>query len=298
MSLAILLTASSFIAGKIALAALPPFGVVALRYGMAALIMWAIVLMTRRAIWFRGFAATVFAAGLLEGVAALGIYWGLSLTTAIHATVLVSLMPLMTTLLGRALLKEPITARVLAGSIIAFAGTLVLVVSGGETEASVIGDVMIASALFLVCLQLLILRRVAQVHGEPLVVTAYLLFGAALVGAGAGLLDQGADAFAARALGAGLEAWLAILYLAAGVSGATFFLFNYAVRHMPVGRITLYFVLIAPLGVPLAALVLGESISGRDIFAISLVVFGVALPALAFPAWGKRLFERHRAPPP
>ena len=79
---------------------------------------------------------------------------------------------------------------------------------------------------------------------------------------------------------AGIGVWSWFLYIAVAVSGASFFLQNYALRHLPVGRVTLYSVLSAPIGVPFAWLVLGESISARDMIAIAIVVAGVALPAL------------------
>ena len=68
-------------------------------------------------------------------------------------------------------------------------------------------------------------------------------------------------------------------------AGATLvdgFLFtNYALRHLPVGRVSLYSVLTAPIGVPIAWFVLGESVSTQELIAIPLVVFGVALPAIS-----------------
>ena len=79
--------------------------------------------------------------------------------------------------------------------------------------------------------------------------------------------------------------WLIMLYLGVLVSALAFFIYNYALRHIGVGRISLYLVLIAPLGVPLAAIFLGETVTVQDGIAIALVMLGVALPSLASQYW-------------
>ena len=75
--------------------------------------------------------------------------------------------------------------------------------------------------------------------------------------------------------------WLVFLYSATAISAVAFFLYNFALRHLHMGRVSLYSVLQAPLGVSLAAVLLGEAVNGREMIGIVLVVTGVALPALS-----------------
>jgi drug/metabolite transporter (DMT)-like permease len=71
-----------------------------------------------------------------------------------------------------------------------------------------------------------------------------------------------------------------LLYLGLVVSVGVYILSNYAVRHLPVGRMSLLGCLSAPLGAMLSALLLGTQVSTLDIIAVGLVIFAVALPSL------------------
>ena len=72
--------------------------------------------------------------------------------------------------------------------------------------------------------------------------------------------------------------WLGLLYLGLVVSAGVYILSNYAVRHLPVARMSLLGCVTAPLGAALSALILGTEISALDIAAIALVIGAVALP--------------------
>ena len=72
-----------------------------------------------------------------------------------------------------------------------------------------------------------------------------------------------------------------LLYLGLVVSVGVYILSNYAVRHLPVGRMSLVGCVDAPLGAMLSASLLGTQVSTLDIFAVALVICAVALPTLA-----------------
>ena len=55
----------------------------------------------------------------------------------------------------------------------------------------------------------------------------------------------------------GVEAWLLIAYLAVFVGASAFALNNFALRHLTAGHVSLYVVLMAPMSVPISALVIG-----------------------------------------
>jgi hypothetical protein len=87
----------------------------------------------------------------------------------------------------------------------------------------------------------------------------------------------------ARATDAGIQSIAVLLYLGLVVSVGVYILSNYAVRHLPVGRMSLLGCLTAPLGAMLSALLLGTQVSTLDIIAVGLVIFAVPLP-VAGPA--------------
>ena len=231
-------------------------------------------------------------AGFFEpGAAGLLTFWGLTLTSAISATVLFSIFPLVSTVLGRLFLKEPISPLVVIGSVIAVAGTFLLVWDdAGRVDDSLMGDaIVVAAMVFIVAVQLR-LRRLATVHGKPLVVTSWQMSGAAACGFVFIPILQSSDEVAVWMTTGTIEPWLVIVYMAIFISAFTFHVYNYALRFIPVGRIGLYYTLVTPLGVPFAAVTLGEDVTVFDLAASILVVVGVALPAV--PAW---LAQRNKA---
>ena len=286
MTVAATLWASSFIAGKALLETIPPSELAALRFTVGAAVVAAAVLWLGRGFEARAVGLRAFVTGFFEpGLITIVVYWGVLHTSAVHGVVIFALMPLVTSLLGRVVLCEAITRPVLLGAAIAIAGTGLLVsgASGGN-EATLFGDAIVLCGMLLACVAMLVLRRVAQSHRLPMAVTCFQLAGAGVSGLvvalGAALLTGEGDALATIAR-VDASGWLLVLYLGVLVSAVAFFIYNYALRHIGVGRISLYLVLIAPLGVPLAAIFLGETIGGRDAAAIGLVVLGVAFPSVA-----------------
>ena len=74
-----------------------------------------------------------------------------------------------------------------------------------------------------------------------------------------------------------------MLYLGMVATAGPFFLLNFALRHLSVGRMALFSSLVGPLSVPMAALFLGETIQGLEIAAIATVMLGVFLPNIIGP---------------
>ena len=72
------------------------------------------------------------------------------------------------------------------------------------------------------------------------------------------------------------------------VSAATFFLYNYGLQHLPAAHNSLYYMLMAPLGIPMVALIVDEPILAEDVLAVLLVVVGVACPLLASAVRNRR----------
>ena len=301
MTVAAALWASSFIASKAMMEVISPPQLTLLRFWVGALVVLVVVVLTRKAFSIRAIGVRAFVTGFFEpGLITIVVYWGLLHTTAVHGVVLFALMPLFTSLLGRAFLGESITKPVLGGAAIAIVGTALLV-SGAPAggEATLFGDGIVFTGMLLACVAILVLRRFAQVHGQPIVVTSFQLAGAGFCGlvvvGGLAVFNNDENAFEAY-LQIDTDGWLIMIYLGVLVSALAFFIYNYALRHIGVGHISLYLVLIAPLGVPLAAIFLGETVTPRDAIAIALVILGVAMPSIVSQRWLTNLLPRGRPP--
>lgn len=250
------------------------------RFGLAATILWVIVLATGQPVRIRSRAdARPLLMGILEpGTAGFMVIWGLQYTSVITAAVLWSIMPLVMPVLGRIILKEPLRLIVAVSAVIAVTGSAVLV-SGqqGSGQGSMIGDILVFLGVSAACTNQLIARRVAQTSGRPLVTTSYQVTASTCLAVVVMVVTGGPQVDPAELEATDIGAML-FLGVAGGIG--TFFLYNFALRYMPVGRISLFPPLVGPVGTTLAAILLGEQLSLTDGLAIAVILFAAMLPTL------------------
>ena len=281
MILAVTFWSSSATAIKFILPVIPVFEAVALRFMVAAAVLWLAVAVAGRLRELRIVGWQPVIAGVVDpGLIAVMAYVALTMTTAVHAVVIMSTMPIFAAIVGRVFLGEPLTPPVVGGAALGLVGTAILVSdTAAQSDATLAGDALMLGAVLLICFAQLVLRRAALDRGRPLPTTALMMSGGMLAGAAALALFGEAEPLAWTPA-AGVDIWLAFLYTGTVISAAAFFLYNFALRHIAMGRLSLYSVLQTPLGVMLAAVLLGEAISAVELGGMTLVAAGVALPAL------------------
>lgn len=268
--------ASTMIANKSIVDNLLLSEIVSGRFAIGALTMWSITLLAGQARNLKKIGWGPILLGILDpGIAAIFIVWGLSLSSAVSGTVLLSTQPILMPILGWLILRESLSASVVVGAVVAFIGAVLLVYGqedhGGGTLS---GDLLLTIGVLIICGAQLIARRIAQVHGRAMAVTSVQLTMAAAVGLIIMItVDRPTDPLSDMST----EVVLTLLYL--GVIGSTgpFFLYNYALRYLTVGMVSLLLTLIAPLGALMSWLYLGTEVSFLDWIAIGIVVFGVLL---------------------
>jgi drug/metabolite transporter (DMT)-like permease len=282
MLAAVFLWSSATPGAKYALTEIAVAEFVVLRLSLAAIALWLIVRATRTNARLRHVGWRPLAMGLLEpGLVTLLISVGLTMTSPISASVFWSLTPLIMPLLGRVVLGEPIEIAVLIAAVIAFAGTVILIWGQGHHGGgSVLGDACVAAGVLASAVNALLARRNAQTGANPLVTSSWQLTSAcALAAVLLWIMPPGSM----RVVDASMQSIAVLLYLGLVVSVGVYILSNYAVRHLPVGRMSLLGCLVAPLGTAMSALLLGTKVSTWDLFAVGLVILAVALPS--FVQW-------------
>jgi drug/metabolite transporter (DMT)-like permease len=281
MLLAAMLWASSMVGAKVAVADLAIAEVVSGRFLFAAALLWVLVLLTRQPVRLKQAKRPLLMGMLDPGLVSLLIVWALQHTSAVNASVFWALMPLIMPIAGRLVLKEAINPMVVAGALLAVTGAVMLVaVNQAAGEGNLFGDLLAVSGVLCAVASSLLARRVAQQQGRAMVTTAWQMTMALMVG-GAALMVLEQPAETVERVGQG--PLLLMLYLGMIATAGPFFLFNFAMRHLPVGRISLFASLVGPLSVPMAAVFLGETIQGLEIAAIAIVMLGVFLPTLIGP---------------
>ncbi|HEY7085422.1 MAG TPA: DMT family transporter [Hyphomicrobiaceae bacterium] len=253
---------------------------VIIRLSLAAVALWVIVLVTRTSASLLRAGWRPLIMGLLEpGLVTLLVSLGLTMTSPVSASVFWGLTPLIMPILGRVVLGERIEFVVLVAAVIAFSGTLILV--WGQSHhggGSVLGDICVASGVLASAVNALLSRRHAQAGANPLVTSSWQLTSACCV---ALLLPFLIPPGPARALDASMQSIAVLAYLGLVVSVGVYILSNYAIRHLPVARMSLLGCLTAPFGAMLSAFLLKIEVSTFDVFGVGLVVGAVALPSLA-----------------
>jgi drug/metabolite transporter (DMT)-like permease len=286
---AVSLWATVYVAAKSAMEVIPVADLVAFRFTLGAAVLWAFLFAAGERPTLRGIGWRAFAIGVIEpGAAAMLTFWGLKLTSAVSATVIFATIPVVSAAMSRVFLRERTPPIVLAASVLALVGTVLLVADdAGAFDTSLAGDLLVLGTLVFIAACQLGQRRLATHHGKPVIVTAWQLSGAAAAGfavAPFAAPPEGAFAWVATAP---WQAWATLAYIGVMVSAVTFGIYNYALRYHPVARVNLYYTLVAPIGVPLAALLLDEPVSALDLAATLLVVVAVALPAVP-ELWQRR----------
>lgn len=277
MLAAVFLWSSATPASKFVLLEIPPAEFVMLRLSLAAAALWLVVLAMRPDVRLRKVGWRPLAMGLLEpGLVTVLIAIGLTMTSPVSASVFWGLMPLLMPLLARVVLGEKIEIVVLVAAVIALGGTVILV--WGQTHhggGNLLGDVIVASGVLASAFNSLIGRRNAQAGANPLVTTSWQLTSACAVAVLLLLIMP-----ATQEINADPHAIGVLVYLGLIVSAGVYILSNYAMRHLPVGRISLLGCLTAPLGALWSGLFLRTRVSALDVFAVGLVVTAVALPEI------------------
>jgi drug/metabolite transporter (DMT)-like permease len=269
----------TFIAGRIASAALAPAPGAFGRFVVAALFLVA-VLWSRRGGWpklDRGQWGLILAGGL-TGIVLYNLFFfsGLRLIEANRASLIVALNPIMIMLSAGLLGMERLTGRRLLGALIALAGVAVVLTRGDFSAlgGSIgLGEVLIFGCVFSWSAYTLIGRKLVGAL-SPLVVTTYSV----LAGC-AGLFF-----LAAPDLGqfrtAPLEVWLAIAFLGIFGTGLGFVWYYDGVKAIGPSRAGVFINLVPGWAVLLSVLLLGERIVPATLIGGVVIVAGVTLANL------------------
>lgn len=280
---------SSHAVAKTTLATFPPPLLGALRFSIASAVLVAVWAWQGRAdgseLPARRELPRVAGLGVLSiGVAYLLVYWGISLTTATDAALMIIGEVIFTTLLAALIGGEQVGPRRWLGVLLGSAGVGVLVLSGAQPDAATgaasraVGNLLVLAALFLQALysvwgaglarRLRPLTLLLVVHVSSLVIWVPLLIG---------YLASGAFPAASWA------AWAGVVYLALIPSVLCNLIWFSVLRSSgaSLGAISLF---VQPVvGVLLGLLVLGDPLTPWLMAGAALIFLGLGLTSFGGP---------------
>lgn len=287
-ALFVLLWATGFIGARYAMPWSEPFGFLAVRFALAALILAGIVLAMGYKWPTRKQAMHAVIAGILtHGVYLGGVFWSIhqGLPAGISALI-AGLQPLVTVLLAAWLLGERISTRQLAGLAVGLAGVVLVlwpklgVTGEGITPANLLASLI---ALLGICAGTVWQKR--HSGGDSLIAGAFWQYvGASALMAIASVLTETGE-FTVTG-----ELIFALVWLTLVLSIGAIFLLMVMIRQGEMSRVASLFYLVPAVTAIIAWILFGESLTAVQLVGMGVAMLGVAL-ATVQPAMRARASE-------
>ncbi len=207
---------------------------------------------------------------------------GMVYVPASLGAVIISLIPLITPIFAWFLIKEPITRWGVIGTILSFAGVVVIVLERGETEATAKGIAFLALAVLSAVGYGIKLRQMAREY-RPVTIVMVQTFLGVIYFLPVFLIFEGRRFFSNLPP---LNAWYPVIGLAVFCTCGAFLLFTSAMKKIGLNNANIFSNLIPVFATILAFLVLHETVSFRKAAGIIIVVSGLFLSQI--PAFRKK----------
>jgi O-acetylserine/cysteine efflux transporter len=261
---------SNFTAMKLALEEMPALLFVGLRF---AILVPFLFLFPRPASW-----AAILAIGILINTGQFAFLFSAmeaDVSAGLASLIIQSQAPL-TILLAALVFGERVRPMQAAGIALACAGLAMFGIAGGGNVTTLGLLLVLTGALSWACGNL-VLRRLPGVNMTALFIWASLVPPLPMLGLSYAI--EGPAPFATIAA-ASAEAWLAVVYVAVASTVLGYSLWGTLLSRHPAAAITPFALLIPVVGISVAALVLGETVTRGEALAALVVLAGLALSIL------------------
>ena len=273
-SILVLIGGSNAVAVRFSNLELPPFWGAGLRFGVAALIFWLVVLARRIALPRGRTLMAVLLYGLLgTGLSYAFLYWALLSVPASFTMVVLAFVPLITLFLAWAHRLESLSWRKLLGALIAIAGILIVVGGGLSTRAPVASFLALVLAAACIAEGAVVFKLFPPMH--PVAVNAL-----ALTSGAATLLGLSALFGEKWIVPSAANTWASFLYLVLLGTVILFYLYLYVLARWTASATAYAFLLFPVATIPLGALLAGEVITITFLLGGALGLFGVWFGAI------------------
>ncbi len=232
-----------------------------------------------------------FLLGVLDpGLTSLLFVTSLTVLSASNTVLIMALMPFSQSMLGRVVFKEELRSSVLLGATLAFSG-IVIYFSGEAFNGAdtVWGNSLLLSVFCLMAVSQIMTRKIMTTEIPAIQVTSSQMISASVV-LFIYLIVFGDTELPLQASSGTMMTLLFLVFSMA----IPFFLYNQAMRHLPIGTASLLLVMIIPFGFLFAAIFLGEEITLIKATGAILVMTGVAFPH--FPQVRRKYIRTHEHP--
>ena len=273
----------TFLGAKIALTELDPIQVLACRWAVCLGLYIVLVVLGVIKVNLRGKSVKWL---LLLGLAQPCISQifetvGIDMVTASESAIIYAMIPMMVALLSFVFLKKKIKRHVAVGMLIAFAGIVISTVLASDFSVGgkLLGYLILLIAVLFAAIYTILSEKLADgftatERSFALAVIGFTWFNLIMLGQGSGLS-------AYRICFEHPEVGLAILFLGAAGSFGGYFMFNYAVSHIPAAQTSVINTnLLSLTGVVAGILIQGDSFGWYTVVGMAMIIVGVVIANL------------------
>ncbi|MDR6227549.1 DMT family transporter [Desmospora profundinema] len=201
--------------------------------------------------------------------------WGLTLTTATSAVLILALLPLMTSSLACLFLREKITGTGLCGILLGLAGVILVVFRGDDySSTSGWGNLLIAGCMLSQAVSFILIKKATDTIDTKQLTSLMFLAGSVLIFL-IGLFVS-PDGISIMANGP-LWVWAVLILSGVVASGWGHMMYNSAIHKLGPGQTALFNNLTPFFALVGSALLLGETIQWTQAAGFLLIVSGVFL---------------------
>ena len=266
---------------KLALQEFYVMDLMAVRFSLAFGLMLIFALIMRADLKIKKIGFTPFLMGLLNPfLVTLSFHIGLLLTSPVNGVALISTLPIWQPFIARLFLKEKIEIKVIIGAFITIIGTLILLTSQTKSgQGNYIGDLIIFLGMICVSINEVLGRRFMQTKVDQLGVNTYQYFIGAILSLLVLFVIWPNSSFEYQNYLNFSPPVLAAITLSCITFGAHLF-YNFALRRVPVGRISLMYPLTGPIGATMSWLIIDSPISTKVFISLAIILVGTIIPQI------------------
>ena len=276
---------STYLAIRVAVEAIPPFVMGALRFGTAGLVMLAAVAIARRGALARPTRRELRDCAIIGACFMFGgmglVSWGEKTVPSGVAGVLIAMMPVWVAIYGRVFFHERLPGMAIAGIVVGMVGVVALVAQGVALERNLDPTGMAALLLSPVAWAAgaTFSAKRARLPSDPFLAASLQMISGAAILLVVAVLSGEVASF--RLENVTRDAALATGYLTVVGSLVAFTAFVWVIRHAPLPLVTTYAFVNPVIAVFLGWLILHEAIGPVQLAAGGVIIAGVALIILA-----------------
>ena len=271
-----LMFGSAPVLGKTALQAFPSYAIVGFRVGGAALAFYLLqrirgdLRLEKRSHYFHFAIYSLFGVVLNQ----LLFFKGLSLTTAVNASLLAVTIPVFTLLISAALGYEMLSVLKISGVFLAALGVINLInpASASFSSESALGDILIIFNSFSYAVYVALSKKLVSHYGALKSIAWFFMF-SSLINVPVGLISLDSVEISQVSL----NAWLAVLAIVLFPTIGAYYWNTWALARTEASVVTVYIYLQPLIGFTAAVIFLNEKITIWTIFSALLIFMGVYL---------------------